>query len=380
MTTDCKVVSIIKQPGMYVGLEILFNINEVVHKKNKIVISSQIVAGVAAIFIILLAFFNPFNSSGVYAYVAVDSITSIEFELDKNNKILKVNYFNDDTSALLKELDLKHQPVDVAIREVIKKSNLDESIILISACLKEQSNAKSSDTKKNKSEEFNKLIDICRSAAENDIDEDIRSKVVETPYDYKKLADINNISLGRSIVYEKAKEQGIDIDIEEIKTKSIGESLKKVKIDDVGVVHDVKKAEPKKPVPEPERKEPPKEKPAPLEKKDPNTIMEPKNKPQEKPHLEPKNKFEEKTIAEPKDKPEETPIVEPKDKPEVKPELELKDKPEVKPEPEPKDKPGGKPELEPKDKPEGILNSELKLNKKPKVDIDPQEIADNKPF
>ncbi len=345
MTTDCKVVSIIKQPGMYVGLEVLFNINEVVHKKNKIIISSQIIAGVAAIFIILLAFFNPFTNSRVYAYVAVDSITSIEFELDKNNKILKVNYFNDDTSSLLKELDLKHQSVDVAIREVIKKSNLDESVILISACLKEQSNDKSGDTKKNHSEEFDRLIDICRSTAEKDFDEDIRSKVVETPYDYKKLADINKISLGRSIVYEKAKEQGIDMDIEEIKSKSIGEALKKVKIDDVGVVHDVKKDKPQKPVSEPERKEPSKEKTDPIEKKDPNTIIEPKNKTQEKPLPEPKNKFEE-TVVEPKDNFEETPFVEPKDKPE------------------------GKPGLEPKNKPKETLNSEPKHNKKPEVDIE----------
>ncbi|OPZ90529.1 MAG: hypothetical protein BWY74_02291 [Firmicutes bacterium ADurb.Bin419] len=345
MTTDCKVVSIIKQPGMYVGLEVLFDLNELVHKKNKIIISSQIIAGVAAIFIILLAFFNPFTNSRVYAYVAVDSITSVEFELDKNNKILRVNYFNDDTSSLLKELDLKHQSVDVAIRKVIKKSNLDESVILISACLKEESNDKSGDKKKNHSEEFDKLIDICRSTAEKDLDEDTQSKVVETPYDYKKLADINKISIGRSIVYEKAKEQGIDMDIEEIKNKSIEEALKKVKIDDVGVVHDVKKVKPKKPDSEPERKEPLKEKKDPIDKKDP------KNKTHEKPNPEPKNKFEE-TLVEPKEIFEET-LVEPKEIFEETPSVE------------PKDKPEGKPGLEQKNKPKETLNSEPKLNKKP---------------
>ena len=73
----------------------------------------------------------------------------------------------------------------------------------------------------------------------------VQSKVVGVSYDYKKLADRNKISIGKSVVYEKAKEQGIDLDIEDIKTKSIGETLEKVKIDDVGVVHDMKKAESK---------------------------------------------------------------------------------------------------------------------------------------
>ena len=427
MTSDCKVVSIVKQPGMYVGLEVLFSINEIVHKKNKIVLSSQIVAGVAAMFIIMLAFFNPFNSNGVYAYVAIDSNTSIEFELDKNNKILKVNSFDDDTSDLLKELDLKHRSVDVAIREVIKKSNLDESTILITACLKEQRNTKSSDTKKNNSEEFKKLIEMCRSVAEDDTNEDTRSKVIETHYDYKKLANINKISIGRSIVYEKAKEQGVDLDIDEIKTKSIGEALKKVKIDDVGVVYDVKKAETKKPDPETKRKEPPIEKIDLIEKKDPKTILEPKDKTDVKQEIEPKDKPDIKQIIEPKDKPEVKQEIELKDKPEVKQEIDLKDKPEVKQEIELKDKPEVKhemdlkdkpevkqevdlkdkievkpeikpeikpevksetelkdkfevnPEIEPKDKPEAILKPEDKLDKKPNVDIDPKEIVDNKP-
>lgn len=360
MTNDCKIVSIKRQPGMYVGLEILFNPNEIVHKKNKIVVTSQIIAGVAAIFIFLLAFFNPFSSNGVYAYVTVDSFTSIEFELDKNNKIIKVNYFNEDANALLKELDLKHQSVDVAIKEVIKKSNSEESVVLISACLKEESNAKSGDAKKKNSEEISKLIDICRSAAEDDTDKNIQPKVVETPYDYKKLADENKISLGRTVVYEKAKEQGIDMDIEEIKNKSIGEALKKVKIDDIAVAHDVKKAEPKKPAPEPKKNEPPKEKPDAIDTNNPNNIVDPKDK-----IPEPKNKPEGEIVAKPKDKPGETPVVEPKDKPTVKPETELKDKPEVKPESKPKDSPEVKPGPEPKDKPKEIPNSEPKLNNKP---------------
>ncbi len=434
MTSDCRVVSILKQPGMYVGLEVLFNTNEIIHKKNKLVLTSQIVAAVAAMFIIMLAFFNPFNSNGVYAYVALDSNTSIEFELDKNNKILKVNSFNDDTSDLLKELDLKHKSVDVAIREVIKKSNLNESTILITACLKEQRNTNSGDKKENNSEELKKLIDICKSAAEDDTNEDIRSKVVETSYDYKKLANINKISIGRSIVYEKAKEQGVDLDIEEIKSKSIDEALKKVKIDDVGVIHDVKKAEVQKPAPESKRKEIPIEKMDPIVKKDPKSIVEPKDKPEvkqelelkEKPEVkqktEPKDKSEVKQEIEPKDKPEVKPEIEPKDKPEVKPEIESKDKSEVKPEIEPKDKPEVKPEIEPKDKPEikqevepkdkpevkqeveleakpeveeekdkFEVNSEIEqkvkpevkpentLDKKPNVDTDPKEIVDKKP-
>ena len=267
MTSDCKIISIKKQSGMYVGLEIIFNKNEIIDKRRNIVFASRIVAGFVAMFMMLFVFFNLFNNNAVYAYVTLDSNTSIEFELDKNNKVRKVNYFDDDTNNLLKELDLKNKPIDVAIMQVIKKNNLNNSTVLISACLKEGVNKKFTMLVKDKSEEFNKLIDICKNAIESSTSEDIQSKVIEVSYDYKKKADTNKISLGRSIVYEKAKEQKVDFDIEDIKTKSIGETLKKVKIDDVGVIHHVKKDKAKKPASK--GKDSPKDKLSPKDKKDP---------------------------------------------------------------------------------------------------------------
>jgi len=166
MTSDCKIVSIKRQPGMYEGLEISFNKNEIINKKNKLAFYSRIAAGIAAILIITLISFNLFNNNGVYAYVAIDSDASIEFELDKNNKIVKVNYYNDNTNAALDELDLKNKPVDFAIKEVIKKLDLNESVILISACLKEQNTKKSSASDNYESEKLSKLIDICKNAVE----------------------------------------------------------------------------------------------------------------------------------------------------------------------------------------------------------------------
>ncbi|WP_265446195.1 anti-sigma-I factor RsgI family protein [Acetivibrio straminisolvens] len=367
MTNDCKIVSIMKQPGMYVGLEISFNKNEIINKKSKLVFSSRIAAGVAAIFIIMFVSFNLFNNYGVYAYVAIDSDTSIEFELDKNNKILKVNYYNDDANTLLNELNFKNQSIDFAIKEVIKKLDLDESTILISACLKNQNQKKSSVPANNESEKFGKLIDICKSAIENNINDNTESKVVEVPYDYKKLADKNKISLGRSIVYEKAKEQGVDFNIEDIKTKSIGESLKKVKIDDVGVVHNVKKAESKEPEPQPKIKDSPKDKPVLEEKKDPKPEVEPTHRQQENQKPEPKVKPKEKPNVEPKDSLEEKPIPKAKDSEKEKP----KDKVEEKPEAEPKNTPIEKP----KDNLEGKPNIDLKDNLKEK----PQDNLNDKP-
>ncbi|HOM02342.1 MAG TPA: anti-sigma factor domain-containing protein [Acetivibrio sp.] len=364
MTNDCRIVSIMRQPGMYEGLEISFNKNEIINRKSKLVFSSRIAAGVAAIFIIMFVSFNLFYNYGAYAYVAIDSDTSIEFELDKNNKILKVNCYNDDANALLNELDFKNKSIDFAIKKVIEKLNLNESTILISACLKEQNSKKSVAPANNESENFSKLIDICKSVVEDNVSGGIDSKVVEVPYDYKKLADKNKISLGRSIVYEKAKEQGIDFDIEEIKAKSIGETLKQVKIDDAGIVHNVKKAEPKNPDQEPKIKEPPKDKPISEEKKDPKPEVKPIDGQQEKPKPEPKAKPEEKPAVAPKDslgekpapKPKDGEKEEPKNKAEVKPEVEPKHTPEEKP----KDKLEGKPDIEPKNAPKEKPKYELK--------------------
>lgn len=371
MTNDCKIVSIMRQPGMYVGLEILFSKNELINRKRKLVFSSRIVAGIAAIFIVMFVFFNPLHSD-VNAYVTIDANTSIEFELDKNNKILKVNSYNDATNTLLKELDLENQSVDFAIKEVMKKLDLNESTVLISACLKEESNGKSDISAKNKPEEFDKLIDICRSAVEANIGANTQSKVLGVSYDYKKLADENNISIGRSVVFEKAKEQGVDYDIEDIKTKSIGETLKKVKIDDVGVVHNVKKAESKKPDPKPDKKDSPKDKLVADEKKDPKNKVEPIDKPKEKTNSEPKNKAEEKPVVEPKDILEEKPAPKPKDNPKENPKDITESKSDVeskeKTKENPKDTTEGKSDIKPKNNTKEISegNTEGKSDTEPK--------------
>jgi len=136
-------------------------------------------------------------------------------------------------------------------------------LFLISACLKEQNTKKSSASDNYESEKLSKLIDICKNAVEVNVSEMLSQKWWKFPT-IIKTAEKNKLSLGRSIVYEKAKEQGIALNIEDIKNKSIGETLQKVKIDDVGVVHNVKKEEPKKPMPEkPEPGKPEPQKPEP---------------------------------------------------------------------------------------------------------------------
>ncbi|HOP99661.1 MAG TPA: anti-sigma factor domain-containing protein [Acetivibrio clariflavus] len=380
MTSDCRIISIRVQPGMDVGMEVAFNKREIVSQKNKFVFPVKIAAGVAAVFVVAFIIFNSSVKNGVYAYVTIDSDTSIEFEVNKNNKIVKVNTFDNNANYLLKDMDLKNRPIDVAIKEVIEKTGKKDSTILISACMKEE-NQKDNDTAKSKQKEFNLLIDACKSAVENDEYGDIQSKIVEIPYTYKKLADINNISMGRSIVYEKAKEQGIDLDIEEIKNKSIGEALKRISIDDVGIVHDVKKTP--KPADEPKPKAEPKDVLA--DKNEPKPVEEPKDKIKEvtesivkqelevKPDTDVKPKQEIK--AEP-DKKTYTPlkkVTETKPETGTKPEAELKT--ELKPEPEKipekiietEAKQVPKPETEPKDENEPKQEHEIKPE--PKIDV-----------
>lgn len=401
MTADCQIISIKLQPGMDVGMEIVFNKNEIIPERSKYVVPVRIAAGIAAVFALLFVFNNSFIGNDAYAYVTVDSIASIEFEVDKSNKIIKVNTFDADTNALLKSMNLKHQPIDVAIREVIEKTSTKESTILISACLNEHEKAKNENEALKIQKEFNNLINACKSVVEEDAFGDFNSKVVETPYEYKELADINKISMGRSIVFEKAKEQGIDI--EEIKDKSIGEALKRVSIDDVGIVHDVKKAKTDKYADNSKEIIDPKEKTAEMDKKDPKTLAEAKDKtekppvePEVKPESEVKPKTEtapqtEKKIdsvinIEPVQKPESGTKSEsqPKSeqKPETKPEknTEPVQKPEesAKPESEPKTEPKKetKPETEPKTeevtKPESDTKVEAKPEQKPETEPKPE--------
>lgn len=241
MTRDCRIISIKAQPGMYAGLEINFGKNEVIHPKNKKIVYSGMAAGITVLFLIIFTLLSLSNENRIFAYVDIDFNKSLELAVDKDSKVLKVYSFDAETQDLINELDLKSKSVDTAIKEVVSKANKNENMILISACLKNTDNLALDNDNKKEYEEFKKLLKTCKDAVEEHGNRTIESKVVEINYKYKELANDKEISMGRCFLYEKAKQQGVDINMEEIKTKSISETLKKVKIEDTGIMHENKK-------------------------------------------------------------------------------------------------------------------------------------------
>ncbi len=232
MTRDCRIIPIKAQPGMYVGLEINFGENEVIHPVNKKIVCSGMAAGIAVLFLTIFTLLNFSIENRIFAYVDIDFTKSVEFAVDKDNKVLKVYSYDNETRDLLKGLDLKSKSVDTAIKEVMSKANKGENMILISACLKNTDTSALDNINKKEYEKFNKLLKTCKNAVAQQ-----SNKIVAINYKYKELANDKEISMGRCFLYEKAKQQGVNIDMEEIKTKSIGETLEKVKIEDTGILH-----------------------------------------------------------------------------------------------------------------------------------------------
>jgi hypothetical protein len=238
MTRDCRIISIKTQPGMYVGLEINFGKNEIIRPGNKKIVCSGLAAGITVLFLFFFTLLNLSDENRIFAYVDIDFNKSLELAVDKDNKVVKVFSYDHETQDLINELNLKSKSVDTAIKEVMSKADKNENMILISACLKNTDNLGTDKANKKEYEKFEKLLKVCKNAVEDQSNRTIESKVVAVNYKYKELANAKEISMGRCFLYEKAKQQGVDINIEEIKTKSISDTLKKVKIDDTGIIHE----------------------------------------------------------------------------------------------------------------------------------------------
>lgn len=228
MTDSCEIVCIRKQPGMYPGLKVIFESSEKIDTMKTKVKFAAVIGSVAAVFIALL-YSNLFYSYQIYAYVDFDMDTNLELMVDKENKVLDVKPHDESSKLLLKDMDLKSKPLDIALVEMIDK--LDENglidlnfdnKVLITACLQDKAGVKVDKSSfKNLSSSYDKIKDKLSSR-------NIEPYFMDAKLDDRKLAADNNISMGRYSIMKIGKEQGIDIDVEKLKQSRIDEILEKI--------------------------------------------------------------------------------------------------------------------------------------------------------
>ncbi len=226
ITNNCEIFCIRRQPGMYQGLEVVFERSEIINKMKTTLQRSAIAAVVAAVFVTVFCFVSLFNSSKIYAYIDIDINTNWEFVVDKENRVIDMRTIDKNSEILFDELNLKKKPLEVAVVEMVEK--LDETgvidfktdnKVLITACIKNEVAEQ---------QEKNGL-----QLSYGKIKEELSSINVE-PYfmkigsDDRKSAVDNKLSMGRYSILKLGKEQGIDLDIETLKHSKVKEIVERI--------------------------------------------------------------------------------------------------------------------------------------------------------
>ncbi|KLU67669.1 anti-sigma-I factor RsgI [Desulfosporosinus acididurans] len=87
--------------------------------------SLRIGAGVAALFLLVLMAclgWNLYQAPTAVALLSVDINPSLQFTIDSQGRLLKFQSENDDAKSMLSQLDLKGQPLDKALEQIITQS------------------------------------------------------------------------------------------------------------------------------------------------------------------------------------------------------------------------------------------------------------------
>lgn len=239
MTDKCDFVTIKRRPGMFIGKQVHFPTSEIRKPvKNIIRYTSSIAAGIAAVLIIIITYYNFNYSNNIYAYVDVDINPSVEFVIDKQNTVLQTTPLNDDTESLLKESKYKGLTFRDALLLFIDKSKEHgflnserNNTILITASL----NEKGREYRENRTREEENLSEILisfeRTVSSRD-DDEISTRIITVSPEVKRQADRNNLSMGRQALYIRAIEQNVNVTVEEIRTAPVSEVIDRVHIND----------------------------------------------------------------------------------------------------------------------------------------------------
>lgn len=194
-------------------------------KKNFIKKNKRILAVIVASLLLLIMPFSLISEASTY--ITLDINPSIEFEI-KDDKVINIRALNSDGEKLISQLKANNS------------LNSDESTdiyLLTSLILKEAKNmgylktnedniimVGVSKNKEFKSSEYEQFIQS--KLNEDNIDSQVI--LLNGTNDEKKLADEKGISLGRQLLLEKEKSEGIIISDEEITNESIKNIIKTI--------------------------------------------------------------------------------------------------------------------------------------------------------
>jgi len=225
LTNDCNYLKLRKKGNIEIGKEIMFIDDDIIKDKSRGY--RPLLIGIAATIILLvitslghlgLNFLGGFET---FAIVSLDINPSLEFEIDSDKIVRKVNPLNEDAKTLIDDNMIGitiEDAVNIVIDEAIEKNYLNEvnNTILISDTVI-----------KNKSKDIPNLKkDIIDKIKENEELQDINLVYIKSNNEDLKEARKNKISIGKYEIYKVVSKEKPNISIEEIKDKKISEIVK----------------------------------------------------------------------------------------------------------------------------------------------------------
>jgi len=217
------------------------NFSRVINIKNFSRVSG-LAAAITMIFMVTQFYlFSKKTVDNEFAYIDVDINPSVEFTIDSSGIVSDASPINEDANLVLDKIEPKKRHIKEASDKLIKESdkagfmsNRNGRVVLFSAALNKNSEEYKRD-KKAAEKKLKELLEMLMNLAKGDeyYSDDERSieiKVVTVQPEVRKESIKRNMSMGRYIVYVKAKEQGIEMPLDEAKSITIGKALKEVKI------------------------------------------------------------------------------------------------------------------------------------------------------
>jgi hypothetical protein len=230
LTRNNEFYKLKRKPTMYKSQEIEFKKSDIINlvyymKRLSVAAACFALILTGMIFGDVIPAWNA-NNSDVFGYVSLDVNPSIEFEIDKEQKILGVSYLEGLADNIEEDLNLKGMEISEGLFKVIgyynQKSILSDSkenYVLLAGAV----NDKNKIVRKNIQEAEKKIINSLESYR-NKVQEDfqrINMIVIESNSEHMKLSKENHISMGKYTIFTEINQIKDDISIEEFKELSL---------------------------------------------------------------------------------------------------------------------------------------------------------------
>ncbi|QUH19208.1 anti-sigma factor domain-containing protein [Alkaliphilus sp. B6464] len=232
ITEDCTFERIKKSEGLEEGMEVYFETEDIIRRRNLTVKNISTVA--AAIFLLVITsiysvgFWN--TNYRAVALLSVDINPSIEIKINRNHQVIKVSALNEDALGLPLS-NLERQPLVDALQELVEmaeyKGYLKEAepnYILVTAV---GLNAYKGDTK-----DLTQLLIEGKEKIENTSTErgqHIEVVTMESNKETLKRSKEEHISVGKMEVYKNIQNKDLNGNkIKELKNKTVKELIEEV--------------------------------------------------------------------------------------------------------------------------------------------------------